>query len=143
MFPSRWINVPSMACPALLALLAAIRSLLWSRAQLQAEVLGLRHQLLVLKRQCAGRRVHFQTSDRGGSLRRECLDRVIALNERQLYQIVSNYAHYYNRARTHLALAKDAPEARRVQSRATGRVVAFPEVGGLHHRYERVAALND
>src|SRR5271157_2543856 len=64
MFPSRWVNVPSMACPALLALLAAIRSLLWSRAHLQAEVLALRHQLLVLKRQCAGRRVHFQTSDR-------------------------------------------------------------------------------
>src|SRR5271167_4413742 len=64
MFPSRWVNVPSLAFPALLALLAAIRSLLWSRAQLQAEVLALRHQLLVLKRQCAGRRVHFQTSDR-------------------------------------------------------------------------------
>jgi putative transposase len=75
-----------------------------------------------------------------GSLRRECLDHVIALNERQVYRIVSNYARYYNRARTHLALAKDAPEPRRVQSRANGRVVAFPEVGGLHHRYERLAA---
>jgi hypothetical protein len=64
MFSSRWVTVPSMACPALLALLAAIRSLLWSRAQLQAEVLALRHQLLVLTRQCAGRRVQFQTSDR-------------------------------------------------------------------------------
>jgi len=56
MFSSRWVNVPSMACPALLAFLAAIRSLLWSRAQLQAEVLALRHQLLVLKRQCAASR---------------------------------------------------------------------------------------
>ena len=44
-----------------------------------------------------------------GSLRRECLDHVIALNERQVYRIVSSYARYYNRARTHLALAKDAP----------------------------------
>ena len=75
-----------------------------------------------------------------GSLRRECLDHVIALNERQVCRIVSNYARYYNRARTHLALAKDAPEPRRVQSRANGRVVAFPEVGGLHHRYKREAA---
>jgi len=75
-----------------------------------------------------------------GSLHRKCLDHVIALNERQVYRIVSNYARYYNRARTHLALAKDAPEPRRVQSRANGRVVAFPEVGGLHHRYERLAA---
>ena len=75
-----------------------------------------------------------------GSLRRECLDHVIALNERQVYRIVSSYARHYNRARTHLALAKDAPEPRRVQSRANGRVVAFPEVGGLHHRYAWVAA---
>ena len=59
-----------------------------------------------------------------GSLRRECLDHVIAVNERQVYRIVSNYARYYNRARTHLALAKDAPEPRSVQPRANGRVVA-------------------
>ena len=42
MFSSRWVNVPSMACPALLALLAAIRSLLWSRAQVHAEALAIR-----------------------------------------------------------------------------------------------------
>ena len=356
MFSWRWVNVLSMACPALLALLAAIRSLLWSRARLQAEVLALRHQLLVLKRQCAGRRVHFRTSDRVlwswlsrlwlgwrqglllvrpetvirwhrqgfrlywrwksrsrcpgrppiegeirelilemhranptwgaprihgellklgfrlaqstvskylprhrkppsqswrtflrnhlreaiaidfavvstvrfgllyvfvvlglerrrllhvhvtahptaawtaqqmvealpeettlryvirdrdaiygrefqqrvagmglvevpiaprspwqngyaerfvGSLRRECLDHMIALNERQVCRIVSSYARYYNRARTHLALAKDAPEPRSLQTRGMRRIIAFPEVGGLHHRYERVAA---
>ena len=75
-----------------------------------------------------------------GSLRRECLDYMIALNERQVCRIVSSYARYYNRARSHLALAKDAPEPRGIQARAMGRIVAFPEVGGLHHRYERVAA---
>jgi transposase InsO family protein len=75
-----------------------------------------------------------------GSLRRECLDHVIALNERHVCRIVSNYARYYNRARTHLALEKDAPEPRSVQSRAIGRIVAFPEVGGLHHRCERAGA---
>jgi transposase InsO family protein len=75
-----------------------------------------------------------------GSLRREYLDHVIALNERQVCRIVSSYARYYKRARTHLALAKDAPEPRGIQARAMGRVVAFPEVGGLHHRYERLAA---
>ncbi|HME70034.1 MAG TPA: integrase core domain-containing protein [Myxococcota bacterium] len=74
-----------------------------------------------------------------GSLRRECLDHLIALNERQVCRIVSEYARYYNRARTHPVLAKDAPEARCVQSRDLGRVVAFPEVRGLHHRYERMA----
>ena len=75
-----------------------------------------------------------------GSLRRECLDHMIVLNERPVCRILSNYARYYNCARTHLALEKDAPERRRVQGRELGRVIAFPEVRGLHHRYERVAA---
>ena len=75
-----------------------------------------------------------------GSLRRECLDHVIILNERHACRVLSEYARYYNRARTHLALWKDAPEPRNVQARAIGRIVAFPEVGGLHHRYERMAA---
>jgi hypothetical protein len=39
--------------------------------------------------------------------------------------------------RIHLSLDKDSPDSRLVQS--VGRVIAFPEVGGLHHRYERVA----
>ena len=75
-----------------------------------------------------------------GSLRRECLDHMIALNERHVCRIVSSYARYYKCARTHLALDKDAPERRRIQGRELGRVIAFPEVRGLHHRYERVAA---
>jgi hypothetical protein len=37
-------------------------------------------------------------------------------------------------------LGKDAPQTRRVQLPAAGHLVAFPEVGGLHHRYERRAA---
>ena len=73
-----------------------------------------------------------------GSLRRECLDHVIALNERHVCWVVSSYARYYNRARIHLPLTKDAPEPRGIQARAMGRIVPFPEV--LHHRYERVAA---
>ncbi len=75
-----------------------------------------------------------------GSLRRECLDHVMVLHERQLHRIVSAYARYYNRTRTHLALQKDAPERRAVHDRDLGEVMAFPEVGGLHHRYERRAA---
>lgn len=75
-----------------------------------------------------------------GSLRRECLDHVLVLNERQCRRILSRYAQYYNRSRTHLALEKDAPEARAVQGPELGGVIALPEVGGLHHRYERRAA---
>ena len=75
-----------------------------------------------------------------GSLRRECLDQVIVLGERHLRCLLSAYLIYYHGARTHLALEKDAPTPRRVQSQTEGAVVAFPEVGGLHHRYERRAA---
>ena len=75
-----------------------------------------------------------------GSLRRECLDHIIVLNERQVSRIPFDYARYYNCARSHLALERDAPERRRVHGRQLGPVIAFPEVRGLHHRYERVAA---
>ena len=75
-----------------------------------------------------------------GSLRRECLDHMIVLNERQASRILSAYARCYNCARTRLALDKDAPASRRIQGRELGRVIAFREVGGLHHRYERVTA---
>jgi hypothetical protein len=75
-----------------------------------------------------------------GSIRRECLDHVIVLGEWHLRGLLTAYLSYYHRARTHLALAKDAPAPRRVQPPTEGRVVAFPEVGGLHHRYERRAA---
>src|SRR5215831_1831498 len=72
-----------------------------------------------------------------GSIRRECLDHVIILNEESLRRTLRSYFSYYHRSRLHLSLERDSPESRPVQS--VGRVVAFPEVGGLHHRYERVA----
>jgi transposase InsO family protein len=72
-----------------------------------------------------------------GSLRRVCLDHVIALDERQLLRVVRSYADYHNRSRTHLSLGKDPPEPRPIQGPDLGAVVAVPEVGGLHHRYER------
>jgi putative transposase len=73
------------------------------------------------------------------SIRRECLDHMIVLGERHLRRLLTAYRTYYHGTRTHLALEKDAPTPRRVQT-AEGPVVAFPEVGGLHHRYERRAA---
>ena len=75
-----------------------------------------------------------------GSVRRECLNHVIVLNERHLRRILVSYLDYYHRSRTHLSLGKDTPEARSVQPGGTGKIVAFPQVGGLHHRYERLAA---
>src|SRR6266487_3682321 len=66
-----------------------------------------------------------------GSIRRECLDHVIVLGERHLRRLLTAYLAYYHRARTHLALEKDAPTTRRVQTPTEGPVVAFPEVGGF------------
>src|SRR4029077_14244164 len=75
-----------------------------------------------------------------GSIRRECLDHVIVLNEAGLRRVLKSYFDYYERSRTHLSLGKDAPISRPIQPAAMGRVVEIPEVGGLHHRYERRAA---
>jgi len=75
-----------------------------------------------------------------GSIRRECLDHVILLNEAGLRRILKSYFGYYERTRTHLSLGKDTPISRPIQPAAMGRVVEIPQVGGLHHRYERVAA---
>ena len=75
-----------------------------------------------------------------GSIRRECLDHVIVLDEQHLRRILREYVDYYHSCRTHLSLEKDAPEPRRVESPAMGKVRAIPKVGGLHHYYTRRAA---
>src|SRR5688572_26884853 len=75
-----------------------------------------------------------------GSIRRECLDHVITINEAHLRHVLMAYICYYHRTRTHLGLEKDTPDHRPVSPTLTGPIVAIPEVGGLHHRYERRAA---
>ncbi|MBM3756541.1 MAG: transposase [Acidobacteria bacterium] len=75
-----------------------------------------------------------------GTIRRECLDHVIVFGERSLYRHLQGFVDYYHQSRTHLGLEKDSPEPRPIQSADTGRVVAIPEFGGLHHRYEPRAA---
>ena len=75
-----------------------------------------------------------------GSIRRECADHIVIFNERHLRRVLSSYADYYHHTRTHLSLDKDYPDPRPVISPGIGRVIAFPQVSGLHHRYERLAA---
>jgi putative transposase len=75
-----------------------------------------------------------------GSIRRECLDHVIVVNAVGLHRVLTEYVAYYLRARTHLALGKDAPVSRPIAPPSAGRIVATPQVGGLHHRYDRAAA---
>jgi putative transposase len=74
-----------------------------------------------------------------GSMRRECLDHVIVFSAAGLQRIVNVYVAYYMRSRTHLSLEKDSPTTRAVRPPTTGRIVALPEVNGLHHRYDRAA----
>jgi len=75
-----------------------------------------------------------------GSIRRDCLNHVVVLNDRHLKRILTSYFTYYHSWRTHLSLGMDSPESRSVQSPDLGKAVQFPEVGGLHHHYEQVAA---
>jgi transposase InsO family protein len=71
-----------------------------------------------------------------GTVRRECLDRMLIFGEAHLRQTLSSYAAYYNGVRTHLALGKDAPLCRTVQR--SGAIVAIPILSGLHHHYVRI-----
>ena len=73
-----------------------------------------------------------------GSVRRECLNHFVILNARHLKRSLTLYFRYYHGSRTHLALDKQCPLPRAVAR--TGTIVKIPQVGGLHHRYERVAA---
>jgi len=71
-----------------------------------------------------------------GTVRRECLDRMLIFCETHLRRVLSSYAAYYNEVRRHLALAKDAPLGRGVQR--IGTIVAIPILSGLHHHYVRI-----
>lgn len=75
-----------------------------------------------------------------GSIRRECLDRVIVFDERQLRQILKSYFQYYLEVRPHRSLDHDSPVPRPVQALDCGKVIEMPLVGGLHHHYLRQAA---
>ena len=74
-----------------------------------------------------------------GSVRRECLDHVIVLNEDHLRRILSEYFEYYHEARANLSLERNSPDPRAVQAPDNGEVVAKAYLGGLHHCYTRAA----
>ena len=71
-----------------------------------------------------------------GSIRRDCLDHLIIVDELHLRKLLCDYAEYYNRLRTHLSLDKDAPLGRPVQS--DGPLRRLPHFGGLHHSFVRM-----
>jgi hypothetical protein len=73
-----------------------------------------------------------------GTIRRD----VIVFNEVSLYRHLTSFLAYYHESWTHLSLYKNTPEARPVQPPELGTVIAIPQVGGFHHRYERPRGLN-
>ena len=74
------------------------------------------------------------------SIRRDCLDHVVVINEQHLRRILREYFHYYHTCRNHLSLNKDPPDTRAIEPPELGNIVAFPCVGGLHHQYARRTA---
>jgi transposase InsO family protein len=74
-----------------------------------------------------------------GSIRRECLNHVIVLNEAHLRRLLREYLRYYHADRPHTSLDSNPPRERQVEPRSIGGVVGLPRVGGLHHRYTRAA----
>jgi len=71
-----------------------------------------------------------------GSVRRECLDHIIILSAAHLHRVLKAYAKYYNNARTHLSLKKNAPVPRPIST--SGAIKSTPHLGGLHHEYTRI-----
>jgi putative transposase len=74
-----------------------------------------------------------------GSLRRECLDHFLILSEAHLRRLLRAYVAYYNTTRPHQSLDNNSPQPRVIEPPPCGRIIAIPQVGGLHHRYQRAA----
>jgi putative transposase len=75
----------------------------------------------------------------GGSIRLECLDHLIIINEYHLRRVLREYLNYYHKYRPHQSLGNNSPEPREVELPEKGKVVSISQVGGLHHLYRRAA----
>jgi putative transposase len=76
-----------------------------------------------------------------GGVRRECLDHLLIMSERQLYRVIREYIAFFNSARPHQGIQQKIPEkmARRGEEKGEGKIIAFPVLNGLHHDYQRAA----
>jgi putative transposase len=77
-----------------------------------------------------------------GSVRRECLDHLLILHEKQLQRVLGAYVHYFNQARPHQGIRQQIPEPNVVpipSDHEGGKVLSFPVLGGLHHDYRSSA----
>jgi putative transposase len=76
------------------------------------------------------------------SVRQECLDHLLILQEKQLQRVLNAYVGYFNRARPHQGIGQQIPEQRRsvpCAQDAGNKVIARPIMGGLHHDYQWAA----
>ncbi len=78
-----------------------------------------------------------------GSVRRECLDHIFILGERQLYGVIKEYLQFFNQARPHQGIEQRIPAEIQPEGRveSAGKIISFPVLGGLHHDYRRAARL--
>lgn len=76
-----------------------------------------------------------------GSVRRECLDHLLILGERQLYWVIKEYVWFFNAARPHQGIEQRIPEETQFEAKVkgAGKIITFSVLGGLHHDYRRVA----
>jgi transposase InsO family protein len=86
-----------------------------------------------------------------GSAKRECLDHLFILSERHLARVLKEYVEYFNHCRPHQGINQALPvpqipgtfpdkgEASTIQLTESGKIIALPVLGGLHHSYQRAA----
>ena len=77
-----------------------------------------------------------------GSVRRECLDHLLILHEKQLQRVLNAYMHYFNRARPHQGIKQQIPEQKAgplPPDPQGGKILSLPILSGLHHDYRRSA----
>ena len=101
--------------------------------------------LTVLKTPVRARQANAFCDRLIGTIRRECLDFIILLNERHLRHILQRWVAHYNRGRPHASLGPGIPDRRQLDpagSPSSGhrlpdgyRVAATAILGGLHHEY--------
>jgi putative transposase len=77
-----------------------------------------------------------------GSVRRECLDHMLVLSEKQLHRVLHAYVKYFNEARPHQGIHQQVPQGEVTSvspDQRSDRIISVPVLGGLHHEYRRVA----
>ena len=77
-----------------------------------------------------------------GSVRRECLDHVLILHEKQLHRVLHTYVNYFNQERPHQGIGQQVPQGEETSGASEqhgDRIITVPILGGLHHAYRRAA----